>query len=45
MSLRIFAPPFAALPSRLGRLILVLSRNGFRMPKELVLFFKNFGKR
>lgn len=32
---------FDELGVTLGRLIVVLSRNGFRMPKELVLFFKN----
>ena len=32
---------FDQLGITLGRLLQVLARNGFRMPKELVLFFKN----
>ncbi len=32
---------FDELGMTLGRLIVVLANNGFRMPKELVLFFKN----
>ncbi len=32
---------FDELGLTLGRLIVVLANNGFRMPKELVLFFKN----
>lgn len=32
---------FDQLGTTLGRLLQVLARNGFRMPKDLVLFFKN----
>ena len=32
---------FDQLGLTLGRLLQVLARNGFRMPKDLVLFFKN----
>ncbi|MFI5425795.1 hypothetical protein [Aeromicrobium sp. UC242_57] len=32
---------FDQLGITLGRLLQVLARNGFRMPKDLVLFFKN----
>ena len=32
---------FERLGDTIGRLLAVLIRNGFRMPKELVLFFKN----
>ena len=32
---------FDQLGVTLGRLLQVLARNGFRMPKDLVLFFKN----
>ncbi|GAA1724909.1 ABC1 kinase family protein [Aeromicrobium alkaliterrae] len=35
------AVTFDQLGITLGRLLQVLARNGFRMPKELVLFFKN----
>ncbi|WP_229051616.1 AarF/ABC1/UbiB kinase family protein [Aeromicrobium sp. Leaf350] len=35
------AVTFDQLGLTLGRLLQVLARNGFRMPKELVLFFKN----
>jgi ubiquinone biosynthesis protein len=32
---------FEQLGATVGRLLAVLQRGGFRMPKELVLFFKN----
>ncbi len=35
------AVTFDQLGITLGRLLQVLARNGFRMPKDLVLFFKN----